>query len=232
MTEHHSNAVDTADSIKSEDIDAPDPAQVPHPHRDASILRYLYFTERMTQAEIADRLDVSQATISTWMAKHDINTVQGHGSFSIPAEPKNGEGSSAYPRFCITLEGEQHEFKVHQITILPEADTADVFGEDRECHHRLPMTVAFNVCANIEPMAAEDHGRIEHPDGDTTPEEADTAATLEDIEWEQSGVPLEAIRGLHGSTVPVGSEDSTADGDGRAVATDGGEDTADDGGER
>jgi len=43
------------------------------PHQDPEVLRKLYFDERLTIEQIADRLDVTSVTISNWFRKHGIH---------------------------------------------------------------------------------------------------------------------------------------------------------------
>lgn len=204
MSDDHESA-DENDRIVPEDIDIADPTNLPHPHRDGSLLRYLYWEEGLTQAEIADRLDVSQGTVANWMEKNNINTRVGYGTVTWDEKPPEGE-YSIRPDYEHKNGGDRWNLGVHQILALADHPPEEVFDEGTECHHRLPMYVALNVSENIAVMPSGEHRAILHPDGpdgDVTPEEAETATSLDEIGWRQSGVSLDAIRGLHGSTVPV-----------------------------
>jgi hypothetical protein len=218
MTENFCGT-DANSSIDSDDIDVTDPSNHTHPHRSEAVLRHLYYEQGLTQAEIAERLDVCQGTVCEWMDRNDISTTVGYGSYSIPNRVKKETERFIYPTFRIHIEGNQIELKGHQLAALIDSPVDEVFGEGRVCHHRLPSQTALNVAENVETMSTGEHQGIVHPDGsdgNVTPEEADTASTLDDIGWEQSGVPADAARGLHGSQVILparrddGEEDTTA----------------------
>lgn len=173
-------------------------------YRARSVLEYLCLDRGLSQMEVAEHFGLTQPAISYWVKKHDIPSGRGHGTFGL-----NPTGGTEYGRYRVCVGGDVHSVYVHQLLAVANgADPQHVFGNGHSVHHELPTKVALNVAANLDMVTYSEHREIAHPRHvDGSHWGADTASTLEEIGFERSGVPLEAIEGLHGSRLKLETDD-------------------------
>lgn len=176
-----------------------------HTHREKPVLERLYWEYGYSQTEIGEMFGLTGASISYWMRKHGIGTRVNHGGFDIPHREEKAE----YGRIRIPPAEEdavhRYEVKEHQLIALLNGESREKVLDDEGTHvihHRLPTKVAINLPEVVEVVTPAEHKAITHPrdlPDDVEHWEADTASTLEEIDFERSGVPVDAVKGLHRS---------------------------------
>lgn len=128
------------------------------PHRDPKVLTRLYHDRGLSQREIAQRLGVTQGTISNEMRKHGIET--------RAAKPRRVERATfshdadGHEQWVVNdPEGTTQGVFVAQLQAISEGvDPSEVFADGKSVHHRngIPFD---NRPANLEVVTREQHAR-------------------------------------------------------------------------
>lgn len=105
-----------------------------YPWRDEELMREMYLDKVMTTNEIADELDCSNATISTWLKNHDIETRTKMQS-NILRDPKPYEVT-----LTTSKQGYVNWYKGQQIVAVHRLLAVAEFGfdavADMDVHHK------------------------------------------------------------------------------------------------
>lgn len=177
-------------------------------YRNESVLRHLYYEDGLTQREIAAEFDVSERTVWRWMNKHGIQR-RGPDHYRLPSP---SDASYPYPFIWMDDCGVDRLVYEHQLVALAAgADPENLFGGAWEVHHRLPLP-QLNLPENVEVLPKSEHQNITHPTEAEVPDAAETADTLDEIGFEQSGVPLDALDVTPAGYLDVSDNGGDADG--------------------
>lgn len=131
------------------------------PYRDKETLEKLYWVEKLSMSEIADRLDTSLTTVHYWMNEHDIERrTRNKGGWDSPR-------MKPYARFTTSPQGyEQWEsnFKNERDTLRHHRLLAVArFGfdavKDKIVHHKNNITWD-NRIENLELMTRGEHSKM------------------------------------------------------------------------
>jgi transposase-like protein len=119
-------------------------------YRDEDVLRELYWSEGLTQGEIADVFDTHQAVISEWMRRHDVQT---RSKRRGPTHLRINDGG--YECWEVGSLGKQVSVPVHRLLMIAEHGFEAVTEAD-VVHHRngIPWD---NRPENLELMGNAEH---------------------------------------------------------------------------
>jgi hypothetical protein len=129
-------------------------------YQDCDVLEYLYWDQGWTQQQIADRYGVDQGTISTWMSEHGIDARHGRPTTHGGVTPDK-RGNIEYSSFKVWNGDALDQIHVHRLAACVDHDPHEVFGDDREVHHRLHCRVGVNIPGNLDVLSRQNH-QIEH----------------------------------------------------------------------
>lgn len=135
---------------------------VTYTYRHECGLRYLYHTLGWTQTRIADRYNVSQPTISRWLAIHGIEARK-TGSVSVYSQER---GDTEYMFIDARYGDERVVCYVHQLLACRDNDPHDVFDGETVVHHRFPSPAAIDIQENVVVLTQSEHVQL-HMEGDT-----------------------------------------------------------------
>lgn len=116
---------------------------------DKQLLERLYHDEKMSQAEIADELNCSPATVTRWMDNFDIEARTAHNTPATFTTEKRG-----YERWQATVDGKPSPVHVHRLVAVAKYGFDEVC--QKEVHHKnnIPWD---NRPENLELLSMWDH---------------------------------------------------------------------------
>lgn len=133
--------------------------------KDAETLRNLYHGERLTAAEVGERLGCHKGTVVYWMEKHGIERRDQVDEYrrsrrQNPARFETHE--TGYERWVTQIDGVKKTVPVHRLLAVSESGVGEVSGN--VVHHKngIPWD---NRPENIETMSHSDHSKMHNPEG-------------------------------------------------------------------
>lgn len=139
------------------------------PYRNKETLERLYVDERLSQDEIADRLECGVATVSRWMDKHgiDARSRKENGAIQASRTPAHYYTNNRGREIWVDNTGDSFEsVTVHRLLAVAEYGYERVAGN--HVHHELNIPW-LNTPANITPKDPTEHLR-DHKIGNTVHE--------------------------------------------------------------
>lgn len=132
------------------------------PYTNPDTLQRLYHDEDMSQREIAAELDCSQAVVSKYMKKHDIDRPKSRNDptrapthkFDKMGEPVGTE----YETICVTVDYKPIKFYIHRLLAVAtgDLDPSDFGDSNTVVHHKTDHGLD-NRPENIAVMDRGDH---------------------------------------------------------------------------
>lgn len=106
------------------------------PWRDEQLLRHLYWEEKMSQAEIADRLDCGVSTITKWMGINGIpsrDRIEASRSALRKEYAHFSTRTDGYELWKTKVDGDDTTCYVHRLVAVAEYGFDEV--TDNDIHH-------------------------------------------------------------------------------------------------
>lgn len=130
------------------------------PYKDPTVLSQLYHEEELSQSDIADEFEISQATVSYWMAELDIDT-------RPPMNEREGTGlhrivrEDGYTQYVASEgDGEKSHVYQHQLVALVEFEPSEVFDPDTHVHHELNAPIPVDIPENLDVVGDREHAHL------------------------------------------------------------------------
>jgi len=125
-------------------------------YKDEETLKYLYKQKRMTQKEIAERLNMPRQTLVYWFNKYDIKT---RGNKAKPAY-HTFDQTSGYEKWRTSVNYERKTVMVHHLILVAEGkDPNKVFSDQYDTHHKNGHKFD-NRPKNLELIDKKEHGKL------------------------------------------------------------------------
>jgi transcriptional regulator with XRE-family HTH domain len=133
----------------------------PTPWRDEDVLYKLYHEERLSQADIADRLGCRHETVRRWLNKHDsIEPRTFSESLKNRFEQKGHPARKERCSYFMDNEGymiasdSYKQVRIHRLIAVAEHGFSDV--SENVVHHKRQIPW-LNYAENLEVMSRSDH---------------------------------------------------------------------------
>ena len=148
-------------------------------HTDPDVLERLYHEEGLTQAEIAERSEISRSGIGYYMDKYDIETRSvgsREGERRVTYATYSMEGSGYFAWYSRDPD-KQRSMKVHRLVAIAEHGADAVAGNHVHHKNEIPWD---NRPSNLEIKSPKDH-HSHHSTGGSHPSSKLTESDVRDI---------------------------------------------------